>query len=246
MFLKYQEYNSLMIDVHCHLNSKDFDKDLKEVVGRAKDIIIIDAGTDYESNVKSLEISRNFKNVYSCLGMEPCLKDFERINELIFNNKQNIVGIGEVGLDYKICKEREDEDFRRFIRLANKFNIPIVVHSRWAVKPVLNVLEEEEAKKVILHAFSGNIKEGLRAVENNWFISIPTSIKWAEQKQEIAKAIPIKNLLTETDSPVMWEGRNEPKNVEFVVKKIAEIKDLSVEKADKIITSNGKKVFRIG
>jgi TatD DNase family protein len=234
-----------MMDAHCHLNDPAYDNDRDEVVKRAKDITIIDAGIDARSDSKSLEISRRYKNVYSCLGMEPCITDFERISRMIRDNRESIVGIGEVGLDYKECRERDDGDFRMFIRLANELRLPLVVHSRWAVKPVINILEEEEARSVVMHAFSGNEKEALRVVENGWFVSIPTSIKWAEQKVLIAGAVPIKSILTETDSPLMWENRNEPANVAFVLEKIAEIKNISVQEADKTISANGKRVFGI-
>lgn len=234
-----------MIDCHCHLNSKDFDKDRQEVIERAEEITIIDSGTDYKSNLKSLEISKKHKKVYSCLGMDPCLDNYKEISQLIRKHKKHIVGIGEVGLDYKKCKQKPKKDFKRFIKLANKLGKPLVIHSRWAVKPCIEILEQEGAENVLMHAFSGNKKEAKRIIENGWLISIPTSIKWAEQKQRIVEKTPIKNLVTETDSPVMWQERNEPKNVKIVVRKIAEIKHISTRKADKIMTKNAKELFKI-
>lgn len=234
-----------MIDCHCHINSESFDRDREKVIQRAKHITIIDSGTDYESCLKSLEISKKHENVYSCFGMDPCLRDFERISKLIRRHKKEIVGIGEVGLDYMKCKQRHDKDFREFIKMANELKKPVIVHSRWAVKPCIQVLEQEGARKVMMHAFSGNEKEAQKVAGNGWFISIPTSIEWAEQKEKIVKATPIENLVTETDSPVMWRGRNEPKNVRHVVQKIAEIKDISMGEADRIMAKNARGLFKI-
>jgi len=242
-----------MIDCHCHLNDSVFDKDRDEIVKNAENIIIIDSGTDYLSCKKSLEISKQYENVFSCLGLDPCLaekdnfeKEAEKVINLIRKESKNIVGIGEVGLDFlRVKKNRglQEKVFRDFIKLAKELEKPLIIHSRWAAKRVVEILIEENAEKVILHAFGGNIQDLEKAIESNFMISITTNT--SDHTKKIIKNTPIKNLVSETDSPMMWKGRNEPKNVVFVADNISEIKEISKKRVVRSLTSNAKNIFNV-
>jgi len=243
-----------MIDVHCHLNDKAFDEDRDEVVKKAREkgITIIDSGTSYEEDLKSLEISEKYDNVYSTLGFNPLIADVreaEKVIGLIRERKGKIVGIGEVGLDYyeknKEKRRVQAEIFRMFIDLSNELKLPLVVHSRWAPKQVLKVLEEKGAKSVVLHAFPGNEKEARRAIEDGYFISIPTSVLYSKQKRLMARIVPLENMVLETDSPIFWEGRNEPVNVIRAAEEVARIKGTDLNEVVDWTTRNAKKVFKI-
>ncbi|RLG17178.1 DNase [Nanoarchaeota archaeon] len=243
-----------MIDVHCHLNDEAFDEDREDVVKRAKEkgITIIDSGTSYEEDLKSLEISGKYDNVHSTLGFDPLIADVEeakRIIELLRERKRDVVGVGEVGLDYyeknKEKRKVQAEIFEMFIDLSKELKLPLVVHSRWAPKQVLEILEEKGAKSVVLHAFPGNEKEAKRAIEDGYFISIPTSVLYSKQKQLMAKIVPLKNMVLETDSPIFWKGRNEPVNVIRAAEEIARIRGIDLNEVIDWTTRNARKVFKI-
>jgi TatD DNase family protein len=169
--------------------------------------------------------------------------------EFIRKHRKGIVGVGEVGLDFLRVKRNRDlqtEVFRRFISLAKELNMPVVVHSRWAPKQAVDVLIGESAEKVVLHAFPGTVKDALRATEAGYFISIPASILYSKQKQELVQSLELKHLVTETDSPVMAPKRgerNEPMNVKLVVGMIAELKGLEKSEVEKITTLNAAGLF---
>jgi len=243
-----------MIDVHCHLNDEAFDEDREDVVKRARErgVTIIDSGTSHEEDLKSLEISKKYDNVYSTLGFDPLLVDVreaEKVIELVKEKKKEIVGIGEVGLDYyeknKEKRRVQAEIFEMFIDLSKELKLPLVVHSRWAPKQVLEILEEKGAKSVVLHAFPGNEKEAKRAIEDGYFISIPTSVLYSKQKQLMAKIVPLKNMVLETDSPIFWKGRNEPVNVIRAAEEIARIRGIDLNEVMDWTTRNARKVFKI-
>ncbi len=170
--------------------------------------------------------------------------DKKRKRKLIF-------GVGEIGLDFVDIKrdnekdkqkvEKDKELFVEQIRLAKKYNLPVVVHSRKAEEEVLDIIEKEKTNKVILHAFGGAKRLIKRGIELGYFFSIPPVVTRASHFQMIAKEVPIKQLFTETDAPYLGNElgkRNEPKNVSFAVEKIAEIKGVEGKEVEKIIYEN--------
>lgn len=244
----------MYIDVHCHL---DLCKDIEEIVGRARKAgigAIIANGIDFETNRKILELSRRFNIVKVALGIYPIDalkmsdKGIKEEIDFIRKNKENIVAIGEVGLDFKESDERkkQKETFLKFINLAKELNKPIIVHSRRAEDDCVEILEIAMMKKVIMHCFSGKLKLVKRIAENAWFLSVPGIVNYSAQFQQIVRETPIENLLCETDSPFLHplrEQNNEPANVVYPYKKIAEIKNLVLKDTERKIEDNYKRLF---
>lgn len=171
-------------------------------------------------------------------------------------NKDNFIAIGEIGLDFYWVKkeetyEKQADNFRRIIRFAKKLNKPIVIHSRKAEAESVQILKEEIPNKeipVIQHCFSGNKSTIREAAALDHYFSIPPNIVKSHNFQTLVKIVDINQLLTETDAP--WLGpvageRNEPANVLESVKKIAEIKGLTVEEAAERIWENYQKIFGV-
>ncbi|MEK6801026.1 MAG: TatD family hydrolase [Nanoarchaeota archaeon] len=243
----------VFIDVHCHLHYYN-DKEIEEIIRKSvkeKVNVILDNGTNPESNRKVLELSKRYKEIKCAMGIYPIealkLKDDEIDKEIDFikKNKKNIIAIGEVGIDLKedLEFERQNEIFRKFIELAKEIDKPITVHSREAEKQCIEILEEMQAKKVIMHCFSGKMKLAQKIADNNWYLSVPASVKYNEHFQKIVSLIPVENLLCETDSPYLHpdrEQKNYPSNVIESYKKIAEIKKLSLKETERIIENNFK------
>jgi len=247
----------MLVDVHCHLNFVDYDKDRDEVVKRAEklDMAVIDSGTCIKDNIKSLELSKKYKAVNSSLGLYPLyainLKEKELEDEIDFirRNKDSMVAIGEIGLDKSEddCNiEKQVEIFRRVLTLAEKIKKPVVIHSRKAEKECIEIIETFKIKNVDMHCFSGNFKLVKKVQDNGWFFSIPTNIVRLFHFQKIVEETPMSQLLTETDSPYLSpfiEKRNEPSFVVETIRKISEIKKLNEEEVKKLIFMNFQKIF---
>ncbi|MEM5879316.1 MAG: TatD family hydrolase [Candidatus Aenigmatarchaeota archaeon] len=246
-----------MIDVHCHLEQHDYDSDRDEVIEKCKKELkaVITSSAhpkDLELTMGLVEKHKGF--VFATAGIHPeyikevSEKEKEDFFELLRKNKDKIVGIGEVGLDFLIeeqeWREKQKELFIRFISLAKELNKPLVIHARKAFAEAIEILEEQKAKNVLMHFFSA--KELLdRVEENGWYISVNTTLLTSKKIKKIVRDMPVERILTETDSP--WLGlegkRNDPCSVKLVIQKIAEIKKIDEEEVDKMTTENAVRFF---
>ncbi len=260
----------MLVDVHCHLTFEAFEKDLDEVIERAKKAKItniICSGVDHESNVKVLDLSEKYPDiVHASLGIYPLdavglghydgvPRETRKIDvdseiDFIRKNKDKIIAIGEIGLDKSPevdCKlEEQKEAFWKVIKLAEEIKKPLVVHTRKAEKEAVDILESSKLKNVVLHCFTGNLKLVKRAEDLGFYLSIPTIITRLKHFQEVVERTSLSNLLTETDAPYLSpykNERNEPSYIKETIKIIAEIKKITPEETEKIIFSNFQKVF---
>ncbi len=262
-----------LVDVHSHLNHELFKDDLKEVIARAKKAgikAIIVSGTNTAANKQVLELAKKDPIIKVSLGIHPIDAlglsegetgipkqhgpvDIEDEFKFIEKHKKNIVAIGEVGLDFHWDKEHHEEQkdiFRKIIRFAIKIEKPLIVHTWEAEAECLDILEKEAGNKipVILHCFGGRKALISRAKELGYYFSLPPAIVKNSTYKTIAQKVELKQLLTETDAP--WqspsrEQRNEPANVLEAIKKIAEIKKISVEEAAEQIWKNYQELFGV-
>lgn len=243
------------IDVHCHL---DILEDIQKAIDNARKAgvsKILTQGIDISTNRKSLELAKQFTEVKACLGIYPieALKlsegEIDAEIEFIKENGNKILAIGEVGMDFKEDKnfhEKQKGIFGKFIKLSLDLDVPIIVHSRKAEKECIELLEEFNAKKVIMHCFCGKWKLVERIQKNGWFLTVPTSVTKSEQFQTIALEVPLSQLFCETDSPFLHPEKkwpNEPANVIESYKKIAELRGVSIEDIKKQIGQNYRKIF---
>ena len=246
----------MYIDTHCHL---DRTKSLKKVVENAKKArvgIMVSNGNDPESNRKVLKMAEEFEEIKSALGFYPLdaleVKDSEIDKEIKFikENKNSIVAIGEVGIDFKETREddKQKKNFQKFVDLAKELDKVIIVHSRKAEEQCLEILEKSKMKKVIMHCFSGKKKYIERIKNNGWYITIPSSVKYNEQFQLFVEMMPIEYILCETDSPFLHPDRqeeNEPANVVESYKKISKIKKIKLKEVEERVEKNFKKLFNL-
>ena len=250
----------MFIDVHSHLYFPQFDKDREDVIERARksDVkIVINAGTDHESNLKVLELSKKYDIIKATLGIYPTTamnlssKELEEEIEFIRSKSDEIGGIGEIGLDFHLTKKEEYhkkqiEAFKKIVTSLKELNKTFVIHSRKAEAECIDILEELKVKKVVFHCFCGKVKLLKRIEDNGWTMSIPANIDKSQQFQLAVEKMSINNLLTETDAPFLAprdKDRSEPSFVELTVKKIAEIKKITEEEAKKNIFLNYQKLF---
>lgn len=247
----------MLIDVHCHLLSEKLDKNRIDIIENcAREGILILNSTIRPADVKaSLELSAQFKNVFTTVGLSASEIDPSLVDEVtgfIEEHRTEIVAIGEVGLDYHWVKdigerERERENFREFIGLSKKLNLPLVVHSRDAEEDTLSILQEEK-KPALMHCFSGSVEQAKEAVEFGCLISVPTSVIISKNKQKIAAEVPIENLVLETDAPYLSPERgktNTPLNIKRCCDAVSELKGLDFRQAMEATTKNAIDFFNL-
>ena len=253
-----------MIDTHCHIDFEDFDCDREDVIKRAKDKLdhVIVSGYSNDSNMDVLKLSRDYEGfIYPTFGFHPVSsqnatqKDIDIAHNNIKNHLNDILAIGEVGMDYyyvtdKALRERQQEIFRGFLELADEYRVPIVMHVRDCEKKAVNIIEDyENIPYFVFHCYGGSLKTAKRIMNrDDSYMSFSTMLCYSKHHQDLIEKIDLDYVLTETDSPYLAmtkEERNEPANVVKAVHKIAEIKDMDVETVDEITTSNARKIFKI-
>ena len=248
------------VDTHCHLDDERFNEDRAEVLKRIEEKMefVVNVGFDLPSSKTSVEYSNTYPFIYSAIGVHPTsISEYsDEVEQQLIELSQNkkVVAIGEIGLDYYWMedeKEIQKEGFRKQMRLAEKLNLPVIIHSRDAMADTIEILNEFPNVRGIVHCYSGSFESAMNIPSNYYFgIGGVLTFKNSKKTVEFVNKIDISKLVIETDSPyltpVPFRGkRNEPIYTEYVVRKIAEIKNIPVEEVLRITTENAKKIYEI-
>ena len=250
-------------DSHAHYNDEYFKDKKDELIPKMyKDEItnIVCAGYNLAGSKEAIEIANKYPHIFATCGISPndieeqVEKDIEEIENLAKNRK--VVAIGEIGLDYywnKDNKELQKQVFIKQIELANRLNLPIVIHTREAVMDTLEILKTHSVnKKGVFHCCPLNqelIKEGLKL---GFYISFSGNVTFKNAKSAgCIELVPLDKILIETDSPYLSPEphrgeKNTSLNVKLVAAKIAEVKNEKIEKIAEITRKNAKNIFNIG
>lgn len=243
-----------MIDTHCHLLCDDYDN-LDELITKCDEnnIKCIVNGCNYNSNIEALELSKKYKNIFSALGYHP--EDIETFKEeylnIIIDNIDSIVAVGEIGLDYHWNIDNKLEQKKLFelqLELAEKYNKPVIVHTRDSIQDTYDILSKYNVKGVI-HSFSGSYEMAQRFINLGFKIGVGGVITFKNcNLKDVISKIDMSNIVLETDSPylspVPFRGKkNTPLNLEYIAKFIADIKNISCEEVCNITTLNAIKLF---
>jgi len=246
-----------IVDTHTHLCDPAFDTDRDEVLERARDAGVVSmllASENIDDALKNLTLANKYAMLHPMAGLYPTVIDPEQAETMIPFIRQHcgeLLGIGEVGLDFWAVKEEsqraaQKDIFIGFVELSKQLNLPLNVHSRSAGRHVIHILLEYGAERVQLHAFDGKSSTALPAVEAGYFFSIPPSIVRSRQKQKLVKQLPLSCLLVETDSPVLGAEpgqRNEPAHILRAVDAIAEIKGKTRQEIIETTLDNTKRLY---
>ena len=250
-------------DSHAHYNDEKFEQDRDELINNIYNegvTRIINAGYSLESSKDAIKIAENYDFMNVIVGISPNdINDFKQenlqeIEELAKNKK--VVAIGEIGLDYYWNKDNKDLQKQIFIsqiEIANKLNVPIVIHTREAIYDTLEILKNNNCnKKGVFHCCPLNVdlvREGLKL---GFYISFagPITFKNSKNASEIIKMVPLDKMLIETDSPYLSPEplrgkRNDSRNVKYMAQKIADVKGISLEEVAKVTYNNAKTIFGI-
>lgn len=256
-------------DTHAHINIEPLDIEVDSIINELKSnqTIINCIGVDIETSLSSIELSKKYKNtIFACVGIHPIdglkykgkeNKTIEYLEKIIKENLNNIVCIGEIGLDYFHLNNDQEKKFQKHIfkkqiELAIKYNLPINIHNRNSSEDLLKILDEYNLDKVMIHCFSMDKIWAKKFIDKGYILSIPgiVTFKNAKDLHEAIKEIPINKIVAETDSPFLTpiphRGQiNKPHYVKYIVKEIAKIKGLNEIEVQQKLLDNSLQFFNI-
>lgn len=235
-----------LIDNHCHLDFPQYEDDREAVIARNKEKLhaVVNAGSDHAANKRALDLANTHPDfIYPCIGAHPTKLDaigddgFATIKQSIEEHEDQIVAVGETGLDYHHetstdGREHQETYFTDLLEIAESKNLPIIVHSRDAEKRCLELLTQYDIPEVVMHCFNGNMELVNTAVDRGYWISISTQVLYSTRVKHIAQEAPIDHIMLETDAPFLYPGdeRNEPWRIHESLDTMTSIKDESKDK----------------
>ena len=251
-----------MIDSHCHLDREPLISNLNQVLTRAKDVgleklLTICTTSSGYNNI--LDIVSKDPMIYGTFGIHPhetknyLIEKDEIVKKVRMNSK--IIGVGETGLDFYYNNSDKDtqlKSFQNHIEAAINLKIPLIIHSRNAENETYDILKKNYQKnlKILMHCFTGSTDFALNLVPLNAYFSASGIItfKKSTELQETFKKIPEDKLLIETDSPFLSPEpnrgkKNEPSFIKFTAQKLANLRNIEVDKLILLTTNNFNTLF---
>lgn len=249
----------VLIDIHAHYTLEENDSWRDDL----QDVTVVLNGLDAESNKNCLLEASSHKKIKCAVGFHPthvtqkedadkANEEIKRIKEIYKNNKEDIIAIGEIGLDYYHSKDTviidlQKEVFKGYLDLAEKLKLPVIIHARNAAKDVLEILEKKNfSQKVILHCFEASEKHITFAINKGYYFTIPASVRRNEHFQRLVFLVPVNRMFTETDGPYQGPVKGKasvPKDVIEAIEYISEIKKLDAYEVEQMIFKNYMCVF---
>lgn len=253
-----------LIDTHAHIDMGiNEETTLNDIISEMNEFGVKKAiipAVEIATQDKVVEIANSDDNIFGMVGLFPSeaktfTTEFEEKMEKIAKSNKKIVAVGEIGLDYywdKSFVDLQKEVFIKQIKLAQKLDLPIVVHDREAHKDCFDILKEQKVENVLFHCFSGSVEFMKECVREGWYIALGgvVTFKNAVKMKDVAREVPLEKLVLETDSPyltpVPYRGKpNKPAYVRYVAEEIAKIRSLPLEELIDVTTTNAERFFGI-
>jgi TatD DNase family protein len=252
-----------LIDTHCHLYLPDFKNDLELVMQRAKEkgiIFFYLPAIDRTTHNDMLELEKLYPlECIPMMGLHPCSVnenlqiELSFIEEMLF--KRKFAAIGEIGLDFywdTTFKEQQYEAFKFQMELALKHQLPIVIHSRSAIRECIDTVKPfaKRGLKGIFHCFGDSVELANEIIAIGFYLGIGGVITYKKSGlAEVIKDISLDHIVLETDAPylppVPFRGkRNESSYIKYIAAKIAEVKDICIEEVAEATTRNAETIFK--
>lgn len=251
-----------LVDSHCHINFDELHQRLPELLENARNNDVshmLCVSVNLEDFPEVIALADQYPNISASVGVHPCYEDVKEpsVDELVeIGRADNIVAIGETGLDYFRIEDQDmtwqRDRFVRHIQAAKIVNKPLIIHTRNAADDTMRMLKEEGADtcRGVMHCFAEDWETAKKALDLGFFISFSgiVTFKSATQVQEVARKCPIDRVLVETDSPylapVPLRGKtNEPAYVRHTAQFVADLKGLSLEDLAQHTTDNFFELF---
>ena len=254
----------IISDTHTHLYLKEFDSDRDQVINNA---IMANVSRlflpaiDSSHTQSMLILKKKFpKNIFLMAGLHPCyigenyLEELEHVEKNIIENQ--CIAVGEIGIDLHWETENlglQKEVFIKQIRLAKKYNLPIVIHSRKSYDQIFEVLELEGTKDLsgIFHCFTGTLEEANKIISMGLKLGIGGVVTFKNGMiDKFLDKVDLRHIVLETDSPYLAPSpnrgkRNESSFIINIAKKLAEIYQVSIEEIINITTNNSIEIFKV-
>ncbi|MEC9476551.1 MAG: TatD family hydrolase [Planctomycetota bacterium] len=257
------------IDSHAHLYFDRFDDDRHEVIERAKDagfVAIINIAVDEQTSSQVIELAQqNPGFCHAVIGVHPTHSGMSAddlkttlaaIEKLCDEHSKQVVGIGEIGLDYywkDVSPEDQERAFIAQLEIARRRNLPVVIHCREAWQDTLDVIEQHgDGVTGVFHCFSGTVEQAQRALGLGWYLSFAGNLTYpkAQDLRDAAAIVPLDRLLLETDSPFLAPQpkrgkRNEPVHSLHTADELARVHGTDRKTVLAATTSNSRTLFRL-
>lgn len=249
----------MLVDTHLHLSTEDYHEDeIKDVLKQARrnkveKYIVCGCSKSEIKNV--LKQYLHDKDIYLALGYHPEFADVVHKEDLAILKKwlqnENVVAVGEIGLDYHYNKENKTRQQRIFceqLKLAEELNLPVVIHSRDAIEDTYRILSKYKVRGV-LHCFSGSYEMAMKFIKLGFYLGIGGVITFKNSKlKDVVAKIGLEHIVLETDSPYLspepYRGKkNGPQNIYHIASFLADLFNTSIEEVAKITTANACNLF---
>ena len=248
----------MFTDTHCHIYEEYYNvDDIMKKINSSNVNRVINNACDLKTSLEVLDLSNKYSNMYCAIGLHPenNLDEIDSVMNLVIKNKDNpkMIAIGEIGLDYYYTKENKEEQIEilcKQLELAEKLNLPVIIHSREATGDMLSILKKFNVKGVI-HCFNGSVEVAREYIKLGYKLGINGVITFKNCKLiDVIKTIGVDNIVFETDSPylapVPFRGEeNNPSHVIDIVNFVSNNTGVSVEDLANISNKNIKYIFDI-
>lgn len=249
----------MFTDTHCHLYNEYYNN-IDVIINNAQQNSInrfIVSGCSTKDNNEVINIIKRFDNLYGVIGLHPeealnyCNEDIKILENNLNNSK--IIGIGEIGLDYhyeNFDKEKQQALFKSQLELADKYKLPVVIHSRDATEDTIRILKEYPGVKGVIHSFSGSKETAMIYIKMGYKLGINGVVTFKNSHlKDILKDI-INNIVLETDSPYLtphpYRGtQNNPSYIKLIANFICDYLNLDLSQLSIITNNNIKEIFDI-
>ena len=252
-----------LFDTHAHLDDERFDEDRELLIEKLKEenvSLVVNPGADMKTSRAAIKLAEKYDFIYAAVGIHPHdvkdIKEEDLIELEQMAKHEKVVAIGEIGLDYyydNSPRELQREFFIKQIELANKVNLPIIIHSRDASIQTYEILKEYKKDiGCVLHCFSQSMEMAELYLKLGSHLSFagPLTFKKSHKLKEVARNMPLDKIFIETDSPYLtpepFRGRrNDPAKVKYVAEELSNLRAISVDKIAEITMENAIKFFNI-
>lgn len=249
----------MIIDTHCHVFDSEMEN-AEEIIKESgkNNIHLILNGTDPSTNLEVLGLASRYDNVHAALGYFYTFADEITDEDIKILDKQlendNVVAVGEIGLDYYHTKDNKDKQielFEKMLRLGEKHGLPVIVHSRKAMQDTFDMLKSHDVVGS-MHCYQGSAEMAREFVKLGFYIGIGGTLTHTGNKKtrNMVKNIDVNHILLETDSPYLAPQKkrgemNTPLNIKYVIGKLSEELDMNEVDVVDITTDNAKRLFKL-
>lgn len=253
-----------MIDSHCHLTDPRLMEQIDTVLDRASQAgveLITTIATDPQDARLAIELCHKYPDRIRCaIGIHPNESDkyspesIDPFKEMATDS--SVIAVGETGLDYywdTVDRRQQRRLFEAQLQLAQELHKPVVIHSRQAITDTLAVLKYYPEIRCVFHCFTGSMSEADQIIESGYFLGFtgPVTFKKNDALREVLRKVPEDRILIETDGPYLSpepvRGKKvcEPAFVQYVLAMVAKVKDLTLNQADRMTSTNTRRFYGI-